>query len=318
MRKALQDWLRRRACAVETIGRVNIASSTRHLVFVRQYYRYCVDLFRAAFATVDTPLNIVFGDYAIDFGNPHRTLRIDLQYEHTLVRPGGRDSGDAVAGTVPLADGSGRYLVRIADRARLETLDAVIEYSRPNLVNVRDSGRFDAYLSRVVHIAPLLYDTDFIARTRRRALITTFADLHQPRRAAFLDGARAAGLPLDNIRRTFEHEALRTLYDDTRILVNVHQTDHHHTLEELRILPALQRGVIVVSEDVPLKEHVPYGRFIVWASYDRLLDAARDVHANYARYHAAIFGNGELAGVLAAMRKINAENVAATVRRLCG
>lgn len=318
MRKMLRDWLRRRACTVEQVGRVCIASSSRHMLFVREYYFYCIALFRAAFAAVDTPLNIVFGDYAVDFGNPYPTLHIDLQFEHTLVKPGGRDSGDAMPGTVALADGSGTYLVRIADRARLASLDAVIEYSLPNVVNVRSSGRFEDYLRRVVHIAPLLHANEFSARPRRRAMITLFPDVGQPRRAAFLDSAREAGLPLRNVKRVFGRAELEALHDDTRILVNVHQTEHHHTLEELRILPALQRGVIVVSEDVPLKEHVPYSRFIVWSSYERLVDAARDVHDNYARYHAAIFGSGELAGVLAAMRQTNVDNVEAAVRRLCG
>lgn len=318
MRRKLLKWLAQRACTLEQANNVCIASSARHMLFVREYYLYCIGLFRVAFAKVDTPCNVVFGDYAVDFGNPHPTLRIDLQFEHTLVKPGGRDSGDAAPGAVALADGSSRYLVRVVDRARLEALDAVIEYSLPNLVNLRGSGRFDDYLRRAVHIAPLLYTADFSARPRGRAMITLFADAGQPRRAEFLDKAREAGLPLRNVKRVFGHAELQALHDDTRILVNVHQTDHHHTLEELRILPALQRGVIVVSEDVPLKEHVPYSRFIVWSSYGRLVDAVRDVHENYARYHAAIFDSGELASVLAAMRQANVDNVEAAVRRLCG
>lgn len=318
MRRTLLKWLAQRACTREQANRVCIAGSARHMLVVREYYLYCIGLFRSAFAKVDTPCNVVFGDYVVDFDNPHPTLRIDLQFEHTLVKPGGRDSGGARPGSVPLADGSGTYLVRVADRARLEALDAVIEYSLPNLANLRGSGTFDDYLQRVVHVAPLLYPEDFSPRQRHRAMVTLFADTGQPRRAEFLDKAREAGLPLRNVRRVFGHADLQALHDDTRILVNVHQTDHHHTLEELRILPALLRGVVVVSEDVPLKEHVPYARFVVWSSYERLVDAVRDVDLNYARYHAAIFGDGALAGVLASMRQANADNVEAAVRRLCG
>ena len=43
--------------------------------------------------------------------------------------------------------------------------------------------------------------------------------------------------------------SLRALLDSTQILINVHTTAHHHTLEEYRVLPALLRGCVVVSED---------------------------------------------------------------------
>ncbi len=48
------------------------------------------------------------------------------------------------------------------------------------------------------------------------------------------------------------------LYGSKAILINVHQTSHHHTLEELRLLPALLRSMAIVSEETPLFKHVPY------------------------------------------------------------
>jgi hypothetical protein len=64
-------------------------------------------------------------------------------------------------------------------------------------------------------------------------------------------------------------------------MLNIHQTPHHHTFEELRVLPALQNGVIVLAEESPLKELIPYHECIIWVSYDTILDVARDVLSRY-------------------------------------
>ena len=69
---------------------------------------------------------------------------------------------------------------------------------------------------------------------------------------------------------------MRALLDSTQILINVHTTAHHHTLEEYRVLPALLRGCVVVSEDVPLAREVPYADSIVFAPYERLLAISQD------------------------------------------
>jgi hypothetical protein len=87
----------------------------------------------------------------------------------------------------------------------------------------------------------------------------------------------------------FEKSELQTLYDKTKILINVHQTDHHHTFEELRVLPALSRGVLVVSEDVPLKDHIPYNEFIIWSTYEDLVDKVIEVEKNYDFFYKKIF-----------------------------
>ena len=97
---------------------------------------YCVDLFAQAFERYGRAVDVTFGNYGVNFGAKRPSLRIDIQHEHTLVKPGGRDSAGAPLGTIPLPDGSGNYLVRLAGYAYLKTLDTVIEYSRPNLVNL--------------------------------------------------------------------------------------------------------------------------------------------------------------------------------------
>ena len=302
-------------CRVEAVGRARLVFNPQHPAFVREYYLYCVALFRDTPAARGAPVNLVFGDYDVDCGNANPTRRIDIQWEHTLVEPGGRDSDGAPVGAVPLPDGEGFYLARVANRAALESLDAIVDYSRPNVENLRRAGGFDAYLARTVVLAPLLYETDVTPGTRRRDAITLFADVTQPRRAAFLQAAHAARLPLRNVAGVYAGAALRALYRDTRVLVNVHQTGQHHTFEELRVLPALLCGVVVVSEDVPLRETIPYREFVVWARYEQLADTVRAVLADYAGYRERIFGGNRFAALVERMRQDNRDAVADTLRR---
>jgi hypothetical protein len=306
----------RRALRRESLRHVQIAYHPGHTIFLRHYYLYCVDLFRQRLAAVDVPCNAIFGDYSVDFGNRCPTLRIDIQHEHTLVKPGGRDSAGGIVGTTPVIDADGHYLVRIERFDYLKQLDAVIEYSAANIAHVAGSGQFDDYLRKTLCIAPLLYDFDAGTGQRSEEIIALFSDFGQPRRSAFLQRARSAQLPLRRIKGMFDGEQLRRLYRNAKILVNVHQTDHHHTFEELRVLPALLCGVIVVSEDVPLKQHIPYAHFIIWSRYDDLVDTLRSVHEHYAEHWQRIFGDPELAAILAGMRQQNIDNVDAAVRRM--
>jgi hypothetical protein len=43
----------------------------------------------------------------------------------------------------------------------------------------------------------------------------------------------------------------------------MHQKEQYNTLEEFRVLPALLRGAVIVAEDVPLREVVPYHRYAI-------------------------------------------------------
>lgn len=288
--------------------------AARPAPFLREYHDYCVALFRAVLRRRTQALRLRFGDAVeCEVFSTTPVYRIDFQWEHTLVRPGGRDSAGAVPGAVLTGRGAERYLVRIAGLERLRQAAAVIDYSRQNLAHIAAGGRHDDYLDRCVAIAPLLYAPDFAVAARPLPLLATFADPHQPRRAALLRAARARGVPLRNIRGIWDGAGVGALYRASRILLNVHQTDDHHTLEELRVLPALLKGVIVVSEDVPLREAVPYHEFIVWAAYDELLDTARGVLADYAAVHARLFGDGRLQRRLA---QLQADNAAAVERVL--
>jgi hypothetical protein len=87
--------------------------------------------------------------------------------------------------------------------------------------------------------------------------------------------------------------------------VNIHQKDNCLTFEELRVLPALQCGTIVISEISPFSEKVPYHNSIIWCSYDTIVDKVIDVLENYDEYHYNLFNNSENEEVLKGLRGAN-------------
>ena len=96
--------------------------------------------------------------------------------------------------------------------------------------------------------------------------------------------------------------------DRTKILLNVHQTDEHDTLEEFRVLPALLRGVVVISEEVPLREKIPYHKYIVWCEYDELKRSAVAVSSDYQAHFDRIHGaDSKLPRLIGQMRKRSAK-----------
>ncbi|HEX6833334.1 MAG TPA: hypothetical protein VF132_07360 [Rudaea sp.] len=293
-----------RAFVHEPVGPAVLTHNPSHTVYVRAYYRYCVQLFRHALQRQPRALHLVFGGYPEgDCTLPVR--RMQFQIEHTIVKPGGGDSEGAPVSATPLPHGEGRYLARLLHRPILAAADLVIDYSRANLLHLRGAGGFDDVLAHTSVIAPLLHEPWFARDGRDRACLTLFSDAREGRRARFLATARARGLPIRNLKRCFDSDALQAHYRRTRVLVNMRRSDHHDTIEELRILPALQSGVIVVSEDAPLRDALPYARFIVWAPYDALAETAAEILRDYERWHARVFGDPELPKILADMAAAN-------------
>ena len=293
-----------RAFVHESVGEACLTHNPRHTLYVRGYYRYCVALFRSALQRRSSALHWVFGPYpAADVPLPVR--RIAFQIEHTLVKPGGGDSEDAPPSRTPLPDREGVYLARLLQRPTLAAADLIIEYSHANLRHLRDSGGFDDLLAKTILISPLLHEPCFRRDGRDVPSLTLFSDADEGRRGRFLAAARARGLPIRNLKRCFDVDALQARYRRTRVLVNLRRTLHHDTIECLRILPALQSGVIVVSEDGPLRHALPYARFIVWASYDDLVERTAEVLRDYDTWHTRIFADPALPRVLDAMAAAN-------------
>jgi hypothetical protein len=222
---------------------------------------------------------------------PEGEKSIVIQLEHTLVLPGGRDSIGATSGRVITEDGNTNYLVRFDGSLEFITAsDGVIEYSIPNIENVRASSLSWVYRDRVQYIAPLTTGvslrkipvTPFVA-------ITLFSEPLSPRRELIVRELCNKGIEVRNVVGVWDdYEAL---FDSVTLLINIHQTDHHHTLEELRVLPALLRKVIVVSENVPLVRAVPYNSLIKFAEYQDISTLVETIASNPIHAWEELFGS---------------------------
>jgi hypothetical protein len=95
------------------------------------------------------------------------------------------------------------------------------------------------------------------------------------------------------------------LYKNTKILINIRQTYDFHTVEEFRILPALMCGVIVICEEGPLKEYIPYHNYIVWTTQENMIQTIRHVEENYDDLYEKMFSGSRLSNLLEIMAESN-------------
>jgi len=70
-------------CTIEVCDLACIAHNPQHKIFIRSYYLYCVGLIKQALREAGARVNVIVGDYAVDFANGNRTVRVDIQHEQT-------------------------------------------------------------------------------------------------------------------------------------------------------------------------------------------------------------------------------------------
>ena len=105
-----------------------------------------------------------------------------------------------------------------------------------------------------------------------------------------------------------DYKNSKFILDDTRILINLHQTPSHHTFEELRVLPALLRGIVVIAEVSPLHTSIPYYEYIVWSHINSMATTIRNVSANYNSYYEKFHGPQSKLGELIQTMRDKAKN----------
>jgi hypothetical protein len=163
--------------------------------------------------------------------------------------------------------------------------------------------------NKCIYISPLLYPLYKLKDNRNINCLTTFINKEEPRRKKLLLNILNNNIEHININNCFDTESLENLYKKTKIMVNIHQTDHHHTFEELRVLPALLNGIIVICEDSPLKENIPYNKYIIWTNYDNIIETIIDVQNNYDIYYDKIFNNIEIDKTIEIMKYNNSTDL---------
>lgn len=239
-----------------------------------------------------------------------KDIKIDFQVEHTLVKPNGRNSENSIIGEIETKEDS-NYLIRIPNLDYYNNLDMILEYSIPNIINISSSKdkMFENYLKKSFYFPPMNYEIDFEKSDNKKYdTITSFINTDEIRRKKFLNMLKLNKINNHNIH-CFDKDDLKKIYKESKILLNIRQTDHHDTFEEIRVLPALLNGIIIVSEDVPLRKYIPYNEFIIWSDYNNIFDKVNEILNNYDEYYNKIFKNDELIEILTFMKIRTIENI---------
>jgi hypothetical protein len=261
-------------------------------MYIHDYFYHIVSIISKILNNNNISINVIVGDCYDSFNNDLKTIKIYINYEHTLVLKGGRDTEGSLEGIIKTND-LDNYLVRI-DFNSMNDADIIIEYSIPNIENITTSNLYPEISKKLVYIAPALYDQNWVEKNRQINVLTTFIRTCEPRRAQLLEKLKQQNITHINVNDCFEKKRLEDLYSNTKIIINIHQTDHHHTFEELRVLPALLCGCIVICEDSPLKELVPYHNYLIWVKYDEIVETCIEVQNNYDHYYNQLFGNKDM------------------------
>ena len=232
-------------------------------------------------------INIIFIDSPHQITNTNKTVIINLNVEHTLVKQGGCSNERAEIGNVK-DDNDNNYLVKIDRYDEIINSDIIIDYSIPNIHNVSSCNLFRTISDKHIYIASSIYNTYICKENRNISCLTTFFN-NSGRRLNLLENINRRKIEHTNINNCFETEKLKFLYKNTKIVINIHQSDHHHSFEELRVLPAIQCGCIVVCEKSPLNYLIPYNDYIIWSDYENILDKVEDIIKNYDHYYDFIF-----------------------------
>jgi hypothetical protein len=258
------------------------------MICVNDYYLYIIEIIKKILDTNDNlNINIMVGFKDIEINNSNKCLFININYEHIIVKEGGR----SVPFNCPqVLLNNTLYNVRIDNFNELNNSDIIIDYSKPNIKHVTDSGLFNNFINKCIYIAPSLCSSvNFVKKDRQISTLTTFININEPRRQRLLENLNKRSIPHLNVNNCWGIDNLYNLYNNTKIVINIHQTDHHDTFEELRVLPCIQCGVITICEESPFKEIIPYNNYIIWASYDKILDKVEEVLNNYDDYYNKIF-----------------------------
>lgn len=237
---------------------------------IGDYKLYIVLLLKEILNNINTNANIIIGDTIFNFPNNNKIIRIKYNIEHTLVLKKGRGVENRIIGNIETIDKNDFYLVRICDYDRLNISDIVIDYSIPNILNINSCDYYNEFSKKLLYISPMLFDYNPLTTERDINILTTFYNPNEERRKIFLEKAQTKNINIININDCFDLDKLRILLSRTKIIINIHQTDSHHTFEELRCLPALLCGAIVISEESPLFKDIPYSNSIIWSSYDSI------------------------------------------------
>lgn len=225
----------------------------------------------------------------------YRVIRIGINFEHTLIHPGVKNmeinlaNGDVcIRSRVALPDGGGEFLLRLINYKELLDSDVIIDYSSVNTYNISYTHVLWEYENKMIRLSPFLYDIDWTSCVRSIDTLTTFVG-RRDRRDQFLRHLRQRLPQHTSVTDVFDPRGKQELYRRTKIMLNIHQCLHHNTFEEIRVLPSLLCGTLIISEDTPLRQVIPYQHMVIWCSPEEVVERTVHVLDHYEEYWHQIF-----------------------------
>lgn len=198
-----------------------------------------------------TPINVSFCSY-----NEDCDINIYPNVEHLI-----RKNGD-------------EYVDVLDECHHFKSFNRIIDYSNTNIIHNIYNKHECGYTNKCSYV-PALYK-NFTKKNYKRDGIVTMHNVNNRRYHILKD------INHYNISNEFNINEIYKIYNKHQILLNIHQTDNHLTFEELRCLPALASGILVISEPVPYKEYIPYNKHIIWSN--NIKNTIIEVQNNYDFY----------------------------------
>lgn len=235
---------------------------------LNEYYQYILNDLKTFFKNNNVPFSVNFG--CLNF---EKDINLGFQYEHTII-----------------TNTSGGYDCKIYNSDWLMKCDFVFEYSICNINHIKNYIEFENYSKISRYYPPLIYNIGDVNNHRRIKNCLTIHNISS-RRNLIHQQIDLQFYQNECGNDFYSKKTMKEIMDKYKVLVNIHQIDEHLTLEELRVLPALMTGMLVISEDVPYKESIPYNKHIIWSSFDELPKVINDVLANYDFYRDKFLNN---------------------------
>lgn len=195
------------------------------------------------------------------------------------------------------------YMLCYLPEQALQYYDIVVEYSMPNIQHVTASAyHSQQFLQRILYIPPIAFvytprgnttcNNNGIRDIQFLSLFSAHTYAEGTRRKAVMDTLNTMVVNMTTVNDKFTMDEVQELFSRSAIVLNIHQSEGSRTIEEFRILPALLMGAVVVSEDGPLLEHIPYRDYVIFSTEADFAATVVNVSSHYEHYYDKIHGPG--------------------------
>jgi len=263
------------------------------------YEDYIVKILKKLSKEINKNINFGFQNFILDKNNINISANVEQIICNNLIKEKDITPDTYIEKTDSIWDNKIQF-IRLINLTIWSYSQIDLDYSICNTIHVSKTVS-PLVANRVVYFPALFYEFNPFTNIRNHDIIT-HGNFKTPRRVPYIEKLKKLNLNVTNIENVFTFEDNLELFKNTKIIINIHAVDHHGTFEELRCLPALLCGCIIISEDCYLKEYIPYHEYIVWTSLENFSTVVKIVYDNYEFYYDLIFNQGNLKNIIDNMR----------------